>query len=330
MSELEMKKYGVNYKPSTIIIENEKELTETIETIVDKYNKLVFTDENMEEAKKSRAELNKLSKELDEKRKEIKKGFSEPLLIFEKKIKKYVSDLKNVSDSINNGISNYEDKQKEIREKEILDYIDKILDENESNDISIEVESSWLNKTSFTAKNSITGKVKKEIETKIFNCIEEEREAKEKIAIVNNYALANGFEPKAWILLLDKNTPSEIMKLIDESKKEEKERIEKERLERERVEQENRVIDEVESNFDYSNQSFRSEEEKINTFTNVNNDIENLDPMNKHRKTDFSFSEKPVEENLQTFTLKLTGTPEKLKELNKFIKENGIKVEVIM
>ena len=52
---------------------NYNELKSQLQENLDKYQNLVFTEENMDEGKNTRARLNKLKTALDDKRKEIKK-----------------------------------------------------------------------------------------------------------------------------------------------------------------------------------------------------------------------------------------------------------------
>ncbi len=68
-------KVGVIFKPSTIEIQNEENLKQYVDDKVAFYGSLVFTDENISEAKQSRTELNKIKNSLDAERKKSKVNF---------------------------------------------------------------------------------------------------------------------------------------------------------------------------------------------------------------------------------------------------------------
>ncbi|HBI2062103.1 TPA: DUF1351 domain-containing protein, partial [Enterococcus faecalis] len=67
------------------------------------------------EAKKARADLNKVATLLDDQRKAVKNQYNKPLKDFEKKIKKYMSQIEDVSDEINKNIQAYEEAERQKR-----------------------------------------------------------------------------------------------------------------------------------------------------------------------------------------------------------------------
>ena len=68
---------------------NYEELKQEITTRANDYKNLVYTDENIKEAKSDRANLNKFIKVLDAKRKDVKKMMLEPYTEFEGQVKAY-------------------------------------------------------------------------------------------------------------------------------------------------------------------------------------------------------------------------------------------------
>lgn len=61
--------FNVDFKASKITIQNEAQLAEMVESAVKHYSTMIFTDENIPEAKKARADLNKVVTLLDDQRK---------------------------------------------------------------------------------------------------------------------------------------------------------------------------------------------------------------------------------------------------------------------
>ncbi len=86
-SPVEHKEDGFIKKISWNHEEIKKEVTEKVSY----YTNLVYTDEQIKEAKADRAKLNKFANVLDDKRKEIKKQCLAPYNDFEEKIKEIVA-----------------------------------------------------------------------------------------------------------------------------------------------------------------------------------------------------------------------------------------------
>ncbi|MGH2217425.1 DUF1351 domain-containing protein, partial [Enterococcus faecalis] len=82
---------------------------------------------------------------------------------FEKKIKKYMSQIEDVSDEINKNIQAYEEAERQKRLEKIQTVIDEMSENYNVSMEEIEISNSWLNKTSFTAKGEPTKKIIEEI-----------------------------------------------------------------------------------------------------------------------------------------------------------------------
>lgn len=112
MNEIINIEQSVQYTPA-VIVYNKQELLNHVEPIVAKYTNLVVTDDNLDEAKKSRAELKKVFDKIDTERKAIKNKFNEPLKSFE-------AEVKECTDKITTCIANF-DKQLDVYEVARLD-----------------------------------------------------------------------------------------------------------------------------------------------------------------------------------------------------------------
>lgn len=53
--------FKVDFKPSEITINNETKLKELVDVTISRYGSLVFTDDNIPEAKQAKADLNKVA-----------------------------------------------------------------------------------------------------------------------------------------------------------------------------------------------------------------------------------------------------------------------------
>lgn len=105
---------------------NFQELKTELTNRLEKYRDLVYTDDQIKEAKGDRAILNKLITAIDNKRKEIKKKCLEPYEAFEKKINELLDLIKKPILQIDDGITLYENKVKMAKKASIQE----IYDEN--------------------------------------------------------------------------------------------------------------------------------------------------------------------------------------------------------
>ena len=205
---------------------NFEELNRQLDVQLEKYRGLTFTDDQMPEAKKTRAALNKVAKEINDRKIAVKKEFCAPYTEFEEQAKQLIRKINDVSGEIDAQVKDYEEQQRADKRKRIEAW----WAENGKHTVELEKiwKDSWLNTTCSDEK------WKRELEA-------------EKVRISNEiYTLS---------LMADKERPEkldfllrEYMKTLDVRRTtdawEESERaakqaeIEKERLEQERQQRE--------------------------------------------------------------------------------------------
>lgn len=103
--------------------ELKKEITEKAEM----YGSLVYTDENIKEAKADRAKLNKFIKVLEDKRKDVKKMMLEPYTQFESQVKELVSIIGEANDNIASQVKAYTEKLREEKCEKVKEIYDKAM-----------------------------------------------------------------------------------------------------------------------------------------------------------------------------------------------------------
>ena len=91
---------------------NLPELKKQLDLELERFN-IVFTDETIPEAKKIRAELNKLKEKYETKRKNVKKEIMKTYDDFEKEYENFIAYLDSTVLKINNQVRDFENKQKE-------------------------------------------------------------------------------------------------------------------------------------------------------------------------------------------------------------------------
>jgi hypothetical protein len=138
MNEIAIKEINVEHELPSIKYDLAP-LKEQVELIKQKYGKLVISEQDLAEAKKITAQLNKAAKEIGRKRIDITNEIKKPITEFENELKAIAKDVEDVSNDIKTQLDDYEEKRKEEKRKMILehelwaDYM--VFDET------------WLNKT---------------------------------------------------------------------------------------------------------------------------------------------------------------------------------------
>ena len=197
METSEVEFFGVDFTPSKIVINNEDELTKTIEDYAAKYKGLVFNEDGVKDAKSVRAEMRGVAKSLDDKRKVVKNEYNKPLALFEKRIKKLTETIQEVITPIDQGIKNLEEQERLSKQKEIEMQVNKQLEEqSEYVKESFLYNPKWLNKT-----NSMK-KVAEEVEEQIQLLLKEEQQINANVDIITNYCKAVKVEPQGWLTVL--------------------------------------------------------------------------------------------------------------------------------
>ena len=105
---------------------NYEELKQEITTRANDYKTLVYTDDNIKDAKSDRANLNKFIKVLDTKRKDVKKMMLEPYTEFESQVKELIGIIGEANNNIDSQVKAYEQKKRDeklVKVQEIYDGI---------------------------------------------------------------------------------------------------------------------------------------------------------------------------------------------------------------
>lgn len=102
-------------------LEIKKRLKEELEV----YKNTAYTDDTIKTAKGDIADLRKLAKAIEDRRKEVKEKCLEPYTPIENQAKELVELIEEPIQAINNQVKDYERRRKEAARKEIMDYWNK-------------------------------------------------------------------------------------------------------------------------------------------------------------------------------------------------------------
>ena len=101
---------------------NFESLNAALDSRLAAYKTLVYTGEQIGEAKKDRANLNKLKKVINDRRLELKKEFCEPYDVFAGQVKELTTKIDEASSSINEQVNAFEQKEKEDKKARIFEW----------------------------------------------------------------------------------------------------------------------------------------------------------------------------------------------------------------
>lgn len=150
---------------------NKEELEAAVRAKTAGYENVVYTEENIKAAKNDRAELNKLIKAIEERRKQVKNIINEPYAVFEAELKEITALINEPVALIDQQVKAFEEKQKEEKKAAIkATYDENIGDLAEVLSFEKIFDSRYLNQTYklATAQKEIQGKidtVKTDLET---------------------------------------------------------------------------------------------------------------------------------------------------------------------
>lgn len=130
------------------IIFNYEELKEGISAKVAHYKNLIYTDDQIKEAKEDRANLNKLKKALNDERIRLEKEYMIPFNTFKAQLNEIIKIIDEPVTMIDSQVKEYQENKKEEKRKEIVAYFDSVK-EKLPDEIGLEgiFNTKWLNES---------------------------------------------------------------------------------------------------------------------------------------------------------------------------------------
>lgn len=127
---------------------NKDEIKKAVISITEQYNGLAYTEEQLQEAKKDRAMLNAMKKDISDRRIQVKNALLEPYNVFESEVKEVVALIDEPIEMIGKQIEAYEDKVREEKNTALAQFFSENIGEL-SEVVSYDriFNPKWLNKT---------------------------------------------------------------------------------------------------------------------------------------------------------------------------------------
>lgn len=192
-SDLQLPDYTIDYRPTVISINNFDQLKTAVEAYAAKYQNLAVSTSTEREAKASRAELRKLKAALDDKRKEIKKKYAEPYVVFANQIKDLEATLDASINPIDVGLKELEEHQRQTRLEHVTALIEEMAPNYHVEPNEVEIDPTWLNKSA--SKKKVTEGI-----ADVMGYIKKKHDDLETgINAITKYAQAYKIDPAGWI-----------------------------------------------------------------------------------------------------------------------------------
>lgn len=127
---------------------NKDEIKKAVISITEQYKGLAYTEEQLQEAKKDRAMLNAMKKDISDRRIQVKKALLEPYDVFESEVKEVVALIDEPIEMIGKQIEAYEDKVREEKNTALAQFFsENIWELSEVVSYDRIFNPKWLNKT---------------------------------------------------------------------------------------------------------------------------------------------------------------------------------------
>ena len=214
---------------------NFEELKTDLVPKLDYYKNLVVSEDGIKEAKADKANLNKLAKAIDDKRKEVKTQCLEPYMLLERQCKEIIDMIKEPILLIDNQIKVFENLEEENKYKAIEKFFNEnVMDLKDLIKLDMILNAKWKNKG--TKLIEITQEIIESIEKIRVDLQTIEKLNTEKESILKDFYLKNGFDigkTLAEKIRLDEQE----QKLIELKAKQEEERLKNEEYRKQREEQ---------------------------------------------------------------------------------------------
>lgn len=217
--------FSVDFETSKITIANEDKLLKIANLYASRYADIVVSLETEKDVKKIRAEMKKVVKATDDKRKEIKREYNKPLVEFEQKVKAINAVINNVIDPIDKGLKELEESEREKRRDEVQEEVNEIALSYGIPAEIVEIQSSWLNKSKSKLQRT------KEIAFAVEQIFKEKDQINKDSETIKQFAATLNIDPDGWIEQIEYGSlVPDVMNKMTESvkRKQEAEELEKE------------------------------------------------------------------------------------------------------
>lgn len=191
----------ITFEPAKVAFSDFEAFEEGIEQAIAQYGTFDLGVNTIEEVKKARTDLNKLSKSLEDRRKEIKGAINQPYSEFEKLYKTPYSKLKGLIDELKNQIDGYEENQKELRKDTVRAWFKQKAEEGNLNPEIFEPYLEGFTKGTQFKKDTFTllKKTETELEAIVMDELQKQNQKDQDMMVITGQCAANNLGPVTYI-----------------------------------------------------------------------------------------------------------------------------------
>lgn len=231
----------INFEPAKVAFSDFGAFEAGIEQAIAKYGTFDLEVNTIEEVKQARTDLNKLSENLEKRRKEIKGKINEPYAEFEKAYKAPYSKLKGLIDTLKQQIDGYEENQKALRKDAVRNWFKEKAIEGNLNPEIFEQYLDGYTKAGQFKKDSfqLLKKTETELETIVLAELQKQNQKDQDISIISSQCATHNIGPATYIRAYESGqTLAEVLdsitKDVESAKRFKEEQEARERAEAER------------------------------------------------------------------------------------------------
>jgi hypothetical protein len=191
----------INFEPAKVAFSDFGAFEAGIEQAIAKYGTFDLEVNTIEEVKQARTDLNKLSKSLEDRRKEIKRKINEPYAEFEKAYKVPYNKLKDLIDTLKQQIDGYEENQKVLRKDAVRNWFkQKAIEGNLNPDIFEQYLDSYTNAEQFKKDSfQLLKKTEAELEAIVLAELQKQNQKDQDISIISSQCATHNIGPATYI-----------------------------------------------------------------------------------------------------------------------------------
>lgn len=231
----------INFEPAKVAFSDFGAFETGIEQAIAKYGTFDLEVNTIEEVKQARTDLNKLSENLEKRRKEIKGKINEPYAEFEKAYKAPYNKLKGLIDTLKQQIDGYEENQKALRKDTVRNWFKEKAIEGNLNPEIFEQYLGGYTKAGQFKKDSfqLLKKTETELEAIVLAELQKQNQKDQDISIISSQCATHNIGPATYIRAYESGqTLAEVLdsitKDVESAKRFKEEQEARERAEAER------------------------------------------------------------------------------------------------
>ncbi|MGX7009062.1 hypothetical protein RR45_GL000165 [Lactococcus chungangensis CAU 28 = DSM 22330] len=199
-----MNEIKVSVQNAIINIEDREKVEQQINEIAKKYSGYLPTADTLTGDKTTRANLRKVRTAIDDKRKNVKTEYNEPLIEFEDWVEKALKPLDSAIDAIDKGIKEIEENERQIRLSAIkVAFTEKAENAGLDPRIFAEKYEKYCLAANFTVHKKLKKGILDEIDVSIQREVQKQQGRKNDIASISEIALERSLTAEPYIRELD-------------------------------------------------------------------------------------------------------------------------------